>query len=387
MTEADWISIAMATMSSSRMPHRYYLVTRAEVEAACWAALAGEIVVLTGPPRVGKTKCVREAVQLALGSMQAPIGAQLLVQVEAGNDGTSGEFSTKAFMVACLKAVNHPIYGGPSEEDPLGERYAALIQRTSEATLHEAFERALKLKGTLYLVIDEVQHVRYVRGGPSAAARILNSWKCLASRTGVKLILIGTYEILDLLALAPHLIGRQQCINFPRYREDSAEDRNEWARVLKAYSALLRFEGDGDLTQWYDLLFSTCLGRVGALFRLLRSALSHARVHKQEVLRYEAILSGTAVESQLDAVRLEVLAGEELLHRKPAGTRPFEVSGQNDRTPPGKGRGFEKKAKQNASMKESAKKSKGTKPFQRKQKRTDVGPYDNPKADKDRPRA
>jgi hypothetical protein len=351
------------------VPHGHYVQVRALIEAACWAAMPGEVVVLTGPPRVGKTKCTAEAVRRALGIEAELTGTHLAVRVEAGNDGNSGEFSTKAFMVACLKAINHPIFGGPAEDDVWGERFAALIHRTSETTLREAFERALKLSGTLYLVIDEAQHVRYIRGGTAAAARVLDSWKCLASRTGVKLVLIGTYEILDLLALAPHLIGRQQSIEFPRYREDSEVDQKEWARVLKAYSALLRIEGGGDLTQWYDLLFATCLGRVGALYRLLRSALSYARVNELDSLGYESIQNGTTVESQLDAVRLEILAGEELLRRTAAGATPERESSTSQRA-----------ASKKTSRVQTGKSKKPNphRAFQRKQKRTKLGPYDHP---------
>lgn len=86
---------------------------------------------------------------------------------------------------------------------------------------------------------------------------------------------MGSYKLLKLLLLAPHLLGRERPIEFPRYRKDRKEDLAAFEVVLATFSKHLRFEGAlKGLREWNRLLFMHSLGCVGHLSLWLRTALA-----------------------------------------------------------------------------------------------------------------
>ncbi|MBA2077103.1 ATP-binding protein [Rhodanobacter sp. PCA2] len=245
---ANWIEDAIARIKETCVQHPRFMGASNQMNLAIHAISMGEVIPLVGPSRWGKTRMLREAIGAHLGARPNAAGRMPVICVEAENAGPSGIFSTKDFMARCLEAIHHPFYGkdvedlDPAETSSYKPRREQLIHRTPERSLRAAFESALRHRGTEVLVIDEAHHVQYVAGGNEAAARVLDSWKCLANAAGVKLVLSGSYEILDLLLLAPHLVGRQQTIHLPRYRGAEESDIRAWAGVLAHYSQFLRTE-------------------------------------------------------------------------------------------------------------------------------------------------
>src|SRR5690242_3158010 len=173
----SWIQDAIDAIKKLHILHPNYERTYSRLATACSAIMKGELIVLIGPSRVGKTRCVQNALGVRFPIKPDAHARMRVVMVEAGNDSKGGEFSTKAFMVACLRAIHHPIYGIADEDDPWEERLLAKLHRTPEGTLRSALEKAIELRGVEYLVIDEGHHVLYAPGGDQAAARILDSYK------------------------------------------------------------------------------------------------------------------------------------------------------------------------------------------------------------------
>lgn len=315
MVNTGWIHSALDKLEFIKIEHANYRQTKRRIAAACRAMLPGELLVLVGPSRVGKTRCVRDALLIPDTNAPDEMGRMRVVVVEVGNEATSGEFSTKDFAMACLKAIHHPIYGVPAEDDPWGRRLNELLDRTPERRLWSSFSSALELRKTEYLVFDEAHHVLYVRGGDTAAARILDSWKCLGNSTRVKLVLTGSYSLLSLLTLAPHLLGRQQPLEFPRYRSDSKQDMQAWEQLLRSFSEQLKFKKGESLSTWNRLLFEGSLGRVGGLSLWVRTALAMMEAEG----RYEVdsnVLEQTRLPAMQEiAILDEIVEGERNLIR------------------------------------------------------------------------
>ncbi len=276
-----------------------------------------------------------------------------VVMVEAENSSKGGEFSTKAFMVACLKAIRHPIYGGPANDDLWGSKFDQLLHKTSEATLRDAFERALKLRQVEYLVIDEAHHVQYVAGGDNAATRVLDSWKCLASKAKVKLVLSGSYKLLSLLGLAPHLIGRQQPLNFGRYKATSRTEVENWEQVLREFNELLQLKDGESLSTWNRTLFDGSLGCVGLLSQWIRACLASMLADEADTVTLERLQSTRLPSLQERDLLAEILIGEEDLKRAHEQISPPVQS--------------------SAPKPASEKKTSTRKPFQRKSRRSAAG--------------
>lgn len=361
VTSAEWAPAALHALKTTKVLHRNYERVRKQLTEASRAVMKGELIVVVGPSRVGKTRCLQDA--LGIRNPNEPDDDQRMpvVMVETSNDSKNGEFSTKAFMAACLRAIRHPIYGMPDEDDPWEERLQAKIHRTPEGTLRAAFERAIGLRRTDRIVFDEAHHVRYAPGGDPAAARILDSYKCLANRTNINLILAGSYQLLDLLLLAPHLLGRQIPLEFPRYRPNAREDIAAWQQVLQTFSKHLMFDNDESLCDWGDYLFEGSQGCVGQLLSWLRAALTSLLTTNRGAFSRELLERTRKPAAQEDAILAEIVNGERQLERvKRVIARHEARSDQKDPNDTG----HEPKSKPQKNVR---------KPFQRMSRRNTVG--------------
>ncbi|WP_276965125.1 ATP-binding protein [Metallibacterium scheffleri] len=360
--ERTWVEDAIDAIENTKIRHHNYELTRARLAASCRATFRGELIVLVGPSRVGKTRCIRDALNVPRENIPDANAWMRVVVVDAGNDSRGGEFSTKGFMAECLRGIHHPIYGMPAEDDPWEEHLQAKIHRAPEAMLRMALENALARRRTEYFVIDEAHHVRYAPGGDAAAARILDSYKCLANRTNIKLVLAGSYEMLSLLTLAPHLLGRQQPLEFSRYRSDSRLDVSAWEQVLRKFSESMRFRDNESLSSWNRYLFDGSHGCVGQLSRWLRAALATLLSDGGDAMTQEILTRCRLPAAQEASILAEIQQGER--HMQSFSGSPREATApqshpmQSEAGPPG-----------NLSAKGKAPR----KPFQRSSKRNKVG--------------
>lgn len=355
--KADWIPKAIDAIRDRKIEHKRYVRVRKRILSGVRAIWPGELIVLVGPSRVGKSRCISDALSVALVNVPDAEGTMRVVMVEAENSSKGGEFSTKAFMVACLKAIHHPIYGGPADDDLWGSKFDQLLHKTSEATLRDAFERALKLRQVEYLVIDEAHHVQYVAGGDNTATRVLDSWKCLASKAKVKLVLSGSYKLLSLLGLAPHLIGRQQPLNFGRYKATSRTEVENWEQVLREFNELLQLKDGESLSSWNRTLFEGSLGCVGLLSQWIRACLASMLADEADTVTLERLQSTRLPSLQERDLLAEILIGEEDLKRAHEQV-PLPVQSSASDSP---------------SKPTGEKKTSTRKPFQRKSRRSAAG--------------
>lgn len=319
MSEA-WIQAAVEQIKTEKINHRSYTRAVADIFNALAVAQGGELIVVVGPSRVGKSRAIAEAVKSAVGSHAHSETLSPYVVIEAENASTQGTFSTKSFMRAACEAVRHPIYGVAHESDPWRERLDARINRTPEGMLRDAFEHALRIRKTRFVVIDEAHHVAYVAGTRAKAVAVLDSWKCLANKTGIVLCLVGSYQMLDMIAQAPHLLGRQRPIEFPRYRLESPDDLIAFEQLLEAWSRPVRFERGQSLRTWNQYLFTHSFGCAGHLCMWLRAALGFVNSRQQEVLSEDAFRATRLPADQEKEIAAEILRGEQSIGARPGGT-------------------------------------------------------------------
>ena len=309
-----WTDAAIDQIKIMRIPHRNYERALAETLAALVAAAPGEVVCITGPSRVGKSKLVAEIARLVAGN-HATTGDGLMpvVTVLASNCTNRGVFRTKDFAVHCLEAIQHPIYGVSKPDDPWDIARARLIENTAESTLSDAFRKGLKIRRTIYVIIDESQHVCYALGGDLEAAAILDSWKSLAAKANVVLVLVGAYPLIDVLRLCPHLLGRKHQIHLPRYYA-TEEDLLVFDQILDSYTAAVRLPpGVRTLRQWNDLLYPDSLGCIGLLSGWLRGGLAIAQAQNAEFLTKEHLLAARKALGDLKEIASEIAIGEQAL--------------------------------------------------------------------------
>lgn len=308
----SWAQSAITEIKTIRIPHKNYERALSDALAALVASSPGEVVCITGPSRVGKSRLAQELSDLLVGDSLNETH-QPVVIVQASNCSVDGSFSTKSFSVRCLQAVRHPFYGVGNGKDIWDMERYRLLERTAETVLRPAFEEALVNRGTKYLVIDEAHHIRYARGGAWAATAILDSWKCMAAATGVVLVLVGAYPLLEVLQLSPHLLGRKHQVHFPRYYA-IREDLLAFEEILETYSSIIQLPpGVQSLRDWNDLLYQDAIGCIGLLERWLRKGLARANSHKSDSLDKPYLLDTRTPTEERKRLAHEIAQGEMLL--------------------------------------------------------------------------
>lgn len=318
-----WTEESIGNIRGKRIPHRNYERALSDGMAALVSAAPSEVVCITGPSRVGKSRLAGELTELIAG--KEPIrsdGSMPVVNLEAANCSVRGQFSTKSFTVRALEAIRHPIYGPCSSDTAWDTRRYQLLERTAEGILRPAFEFGLKHRRTRYLFIDEAQHIIYAPGGAPAAAAILDSWKCLAATTQTVLVLIGAYPLLDVLKLCPHLLGRKHQIHLPRYYS-TRDDLLVFESILDGYTQLIRLPPDvGSLRRWNKLLYDDSFGCLGLLELWLRAALAVTRSRGEDVLTKDHLLAARRPLVERRGLAAEIEQGERALMVDGDGTAP-----------------------------------------------------------------
>jgi len=337
-----------------KINHRNWRVAYAELFAILSMAETGEVVCLTGPSRAGKSKLVNDVAKELEGSNKfEETGMMHVVMVGAANTGPNGSFSTKSFIQRVLSVVQHPVLsiGDASLDD---EFVLNKMDRSTEATLRLALERALIARSVRYLIIDEAQHARYSTRGAQAPHAVMDSWKCLAESAGVVLVMVGAYPILDIIRYSPHLIGRKHQVHLPRYKFEG-DDLREFVTIIKSYEEIMHIDSTlNSLWENYEMLYEGSLGCIGLLRGWLARASALASVQGTGVTR-ELLEKTVLSESDLNAIAEEIISGEDMLSTD-NGSKRTKIS-----------------SRRNNKKNNQLGKSKKTKPFQKKPRRYKPG--------------
>jgi len=293
-----------------KITHRNWQIALAEAFALIVSASPGEVVCITGPSRAGKSKLISELRLLLCGKdMFHRTGKMPSVVVEAVNTGPNGSFSTKSFTLHMLNAIRHPIFS-----ESVSDLEESLIyhktDRSTEASLRIALERAFVVRGTKYLFIDEAQHAKYAGKASMGAYAVMDSWKCLAQTSKLVLVLVGAYPIVDILQNSPHMLGRKKQVHLPRYRPISG-DIDAFSQILASYDAILDLDGGvKSLTQFGELIYEGTFGCIGLVRSWLSQASAIARLEGTGINK-EILERTKKPDADLVSIREEIESGEE----------------------------------------------------------------------------
>lgn len=326
------------TLIESRIEHRNWRDGVQDLHIAFTAAQPGDVVSIVGPSRVGKSRLF-EYVENALLPRDLPVGQMPLVRVRVINKSRHSMFSTKDYARELLEKLGNPLYSTKDKSGDAFTQQLLRLQRIPEDILTAAMMEALRSRDTKYLCFDETQEMLQIHGGEKAACAAVNAYKGIAEELGIVLVFIGTYPILRLLELSPHVIGRTHEVHVQRYRT-TPEDVQEFVALLRAFSTMLGYSKDEDgLCEWAPFLYQHSLGCVGILNAWLRRAASRAFVTKApislDILRKEKLSA-----PKLDVIRREIVDGEEYMFRGQS-TEPNAVSEGAKRIEKRKGRPFQ----------------------------------------------
>lgn len=188
-------------------------------------------------------------------------------------------------------------------------------EKVAAAPVTPRKELRLALASGLYyrhvdvMFFDEAQHFQMV----SMAQRLQNQMdnlKWLAEVSDTQVVLVGTYDLLNLTDLSGQLARRSVSVHFGRYHADKREEFRQFAGVVLAFQRHLPLPHEPDLVSLSDYLYERSLGCVGLLKDWLTRALSEALMHGESTLT-QSRLEACVDLHKLVAVAKEAAAGEQ----------------------------------------------------------------------------
>lgn len=259
-----------------------------ELKCLIYPGSQTSIPMICGPTGTGKSTLAKRIVETenaqAADQMEANAGLLPAVYVEAPSSGEN-EFSWRLLYERILDnlgddlATPRSVYGVDPESCRMVRPHGA--GRNNLAALRTAVERALRARQVRFLVIDEAAHIIRNARGRSKLQIQLDTLKSLANDCGTQMVLVGPYELYQLVSLSGQLARRIHVLHFERYRQDVPEDREAFAACVLAFERALPELWGGKLMRHADALHHNTLGCVGTLSSVLIRAARFAETTGQ----------------------------------------------------------------------------------------------------------
>jgi hypothetical protein len=301
-------------MSGQRIRHPRIAATIEECRLMLDAGDNANLIVLCGPTGVGKTTLGDFLVEAELKAQATALsedpGYMPAIRVEAPASGER-DFSWRLFYQRMLDALEGELdaprtaYGIDPESGKVVRPVGPQTNRLSG--LRTAVERSLRNRGTRFVVVDEAAHMMR-QCHPSRLVEQFNTLKSLSNESHVQWILLGSYDLFELVSLSAQLARRTHVIHFGRYREDIAEDVRSFRGCLKKLGESMPALKDLDLLRYAEVFHQNTLGCVGTLRTVLvRLNLLVAEKDWSEDTLCKALLT----EAQVTQIMREIVEGEE----------------------------------------------------------------------------
>jgi energy-coupling factor transporter ATP-binding protein EcfA2 len=254
------------------------------IGAALGATSSPQIIIFTGPTGVGKSTLVKAACNRLIKYYEERLIAEpdfvpvVTINAVPPNGNT---FNWKDFYIRLLIGQSEPLVDRklviPRQtslflDHPLE---ATSLQRSTTDALRRSMEEYLRLRKTKLLIIDEAQHI-LLAGNKQRLECQFESLKSLTIETGVTILLVGTYRLLDILDQSGQLTRRSQVVNFPRYDMRKKADRENFRKILGYLEHKLSTHIPTRLDENADYFYQKSAGCVGILKDWLCRSLEYA---------------------------------------------------------------------------------------------------------------
>ncbi len=261
-----------------------------------------ELICLVGPTGVGKStlaaRLMKDLLQAEQPRMMSDREFVPFISTTAVASGFRA-FDWKVLYHDALLALGDPFV---DDRRPTPEAREQQHKRVGEsltaATLRLRLSREMKRRRLKYWFIDEAQHILMGAraGGIGDQYDVLKS---VAQSCGVKLVLVGTYQLLVHLQVSAQLARRTEVVHFGRYRHGEADDRNAFASCVQTFLARSGAEVFPNVEAEFDFFYAGSVGCIGILKDWCARAMSRARMEVRSRLTIEDFrrtrLSGRAI--------------------------------------------------------------------------------------------
>jgi len=301
-------------LQSLRIKHTRIKQVMDELDSLIYPGSQDSILMVCGPTGAGKSalahQMVKAEIERSATEMQADAGVIPAVYVEARASGED-DFSWRLFYLSVLEQLDTEL-DMPKYHFGIDADSGRMVRSTkpkdrSLAGLRTTVERALRYRKTRFLVIDEAAHMIHQTRRNRLEIQ-LDTVKSLANQAGVQIVMVGSYDLFQLMSLSGQLARRTHVLHLERYRQDVDSDVRAFrACVQKFQDAAAALWGQG-LMPYADVLHDNTLGCIGTLSAVLTRAARLAESHGGWSLEHlrTALLS----ELQRKQILEEILEGE-----------------------------------------------------------------------------
>lgn len=273
------------------------------------------IVLLIGPPGVGKSTAIDVLLKRTYEEyselMQEQPDFIPAVKIEAPSAGERA-FSWRLLYGSLLEALNEPLVERKIdvEEDVAirkGKRPWAESKTLSGLRL--AVERSLKMRKTRFVVIDEAVHILR-QAGPRELPVHMDTLKSLSNTCGVTFVLVGSYDLYEILELSGQLARRTHLVHFSRYSFKDPEDTLAYKNSTRTLFRYLPINEKIDPSPWLNLLMANTHGCIGIQKDILQRALTMA-LDNDGKWRDSFLKKNLLTKSQSQVILKEIIEGEQ----------------------------------------------------------------------------
>lgn len=289
------------------------------------------IIVVYGPTGVGKTTLIKILLESlfadAMSEMEEDPGYVPYVLVDAIAHG-SGYFNWRDFYMRTLNSLDEVLIERKIiySQDQYPNRAPIISgnKRVTEADLRFALEQCLLNRRVKALLIDEAQHLYKLKRG-SRRLDQMDAIKSLAEKSKAIHVLVGTYELLEMIQFNAQLIRRRIRLHFPRYRADDENDRAAFLHIVLSFQDYLSkiLGTPQDFASHFSYIYVHSLGCVGLLkswlVRALWAALEDGKTQitinhlkKTELSEYDLLRMGFDIQQSEELIKAKEGQLEEL---------------------------------------------------------------------------
>lgn len=283
-----------------------------DVKHAIRYATQGRLILVFGPTGVGKTT-LRRGLERALTDMLQPElvqdpGQIPLVSVEAVAP-EQGNFDWPDFYQRALLYLNEPLVDHKVVDATSIDGQLIKQAKPTLRTLRQALEQGLRHRHPVAFLIDDAHHLQKIAGSRRLQDQ-MDAIKSLANRSETVLVLIGTYELLNLTNLNDQLSHRSYHVPFARYQPADSEEIHAFKTVLNTFQHHLPLSEVPELTPRWEYFYENSAGCVGLLKLWLCNSLAAALEEPPHILTDRLLQRCAISPDRLLNIAREIREGE-----------------------------------------------------------------------------
>jgi hypothetical protein len=183
-------------------------------------------------------------------------------------------------------------------------------------TLRRSVESALRNRRTRVVIVDEAHHILMCRD-EEMQKYAFEQLKSLTDETGIVLILVGTYDLLDIRDHSGQLMRRSEIVHLKRYCYNELRQKAQFAtackRIRKAMAIPLAIQEE-EMVDYLDICQLKSAGAVGILVELHLEAQRRALEAGMDAVSLDLLTESAKPNTAILTILEEALRGEERLN-------------------------------------------------------------------------